>query len=278
MRKHIRGIDHAVILVRDLDRAEDTYTRLGFNLTPRGYHTLGSENHCLMFGADYIELLAVPKPHPAMQYFTDFLATGEGLAAIALATDNANGAHAELARAGISADAPLDFSRPVVLPDGTRDAKFRIVQLAPAVTPGCRTFLCQHFTRNVVWRPGYMDHALGVTGIAGIAVMSEEVPQAAKAYAELFDSKPQSIAEGLRVDTGSAPIAVAGATQLAARLKEAALPGRPGPQLAALFFRVADRGAAANVLRRGGFKPVALADGSYAIGADEANGVALVFG
>ena len=111
-----------------------------------------------------------------------------------------------------------------------------------------------------------------------LAVMSEEVPQAAKAYAELFDSKPQPIAEGLRVDTGSAPIAVAGATQLAARLKEAELPGRPGPQLAALFFRVADSGATANVLRRGGFKPVALADGSYAIGADEANGVALVFG
>ena len=36
MRKHIRGIDHAVILVHDLDRAEDTYTRLGFTLTPRG--------------------------------------------------------------------------------------------------------------------------------------------------------------------------------------------------------------------------------------------------
>ena len=278
MRKHIRGIDHAVILVHDLDRAQDTYTRLGFTLTPRGYHTLGSQNHCLMFATDYIELLAVPIPHPAMQYFTDFLASGEGLAAIALATDDANGAHAELAKAGIEADAPLDFSRPVILPQGARDASFRIVQLPPAATPGGRTFLCQHFTRDVVWRPGYLDHTLGVTGISGIAVISDLVPKHAGDYAKVFGGKPQPIAEGLRVDTGSAPIAIAGAAKLAARLGGSALPGRQAPVLAAVFFRVKDRGASVAVMKRGGFNPRLLADGSSVIDASEANGVALVFG
>ncbi len=278
MREHIRGIDHAVILVRDLDQAQETYSRLGFTLTPRGYHTLGSQNHCLMFGTDYIELLAVPIPHPAMQYFTDFLAHGEGLAAIALATDDANGAHEELADAGVAADAPLDFSRPVILPEGARDAAFRIVQLSPAQTPGCRTFLCQHFTRGVVWRPGYTDHPLGVTGIAGFAVASEELSQTAHSYAQIFDSRPQPIAEGLRVDTGSAPIAIASKTKLRERLKAAALPTRNAPLLAAVFFHVGDRAKAAAVLAEGGFAPVALADGSYAIGAAQANGVALVFG
>jgi catechol 2,3-dioxygenase-like lactoylglutathione lyase family enzyme len=110
MRRHIRGIDHVVILVRDLDRARDTWTRLGFTLTPRGYHTLGSQNHCIVFERDYLELLAVPKPHPAMQYFTDFLVGGEGLGAIAFATGDANAAQAELAAAGVAADPPLDFS------------------------------------------------------------------------------------------------------------------------------------------------------------------------
>ncbi len=76
MRQHIRGIDHVVLVVRDLDRARATYERLGFTLTPRGYHTLGSQNHCIMFDRDYVELLAVPKPHPAMQYYSDFLAIG----------------------------------------------------------------------------------------------------------------------------------------------------------------------------------------------------------
>ena len=61
-------------------------------------------------------------------------------------------------------------------------------------------------------------------------------------------------------------------------MKDVALPARQSPLLAALFFRVADRSIAAEVLRRGGFSPVALADGSIAIGADQANGVALIFG
>ncbi|MGH8705908.1 MAG: VOC family protein, partial [Burkholderiales bacterium] len=202
MRRHIRGLDHVVILVRDLDRARDTYARLGFTLTPRGFHTLGSQNHCIMFGRDYVELLAVPGPHPALQYFAEFLARGEGLAAIALATDDANSAHAELAAAGVAADPPLDFSRPVELPGGTRDAAFRIVQLPVGDTPGCRAFLCQHFTREVVWRPEHQSHALGATGIAALAVVAEDPAAAALGYAKILDARPQSIAEGLLVASG----------------------------------------------------------------------------
>ena len=67
MRQHLQGIDHVVVLVRDLDRAQQAYARMGFTLTPRGFHTLGSQNHCLMFGSDYVELLAVPRPHPALR-------------------------------------------------------------------------------------------------------------------------------------------------------------------------------------------------------------------
>lgn len=282
MRRHVLGIDHAVIVVRDLDRAEDTWSRMGFTLTPRGFHTLGSQNHCLMFAShargDYIELLAVPRPHPATQYFSDFLAAGDGLASIALATDDAQAAQAELARAGLDPGAALDFSRPVILPDGTHEAAFRIVHLAPAATPGSRTFICQHFTREMVWRPEYVNHPLGVTGLAGIAVVSGDVQATADAYAKVFDTVPQPIAEGLRIDTGGVPLAIAGARRLGARLKDVALPARQSPLLGALFFKVSDRATAAGVLRQGGFSPLPLADGSFAIGADQANGVALVFG
>lgn len=271
MRKHIRGIDHVVVLVRDLDQASNAYARMGFRLTPRGYHTLGSENHCLMFAGDYVELLAVPKPHPAMQYFTDFLAGGEGLGAIALATDDAAGAHAEFAATGIVTDPPLDFSRPV---ENLGDAAFRILQLPPELSPGCRMFLCQHFTRELVWRRGYGKHPLGVTGIAGLAVIAP----AAAGYERLLNERAQPIEEGERVDTGSAPIAICREDRLARRLAGARLPARARPAVAALFLRVADRARAASRLREGGFSPIVLRDGSLAIGADQAHGVALVFG
>lgn len=274
----ISGIDHVVICVRDLERARGTYARLGFTLTQRGFHTLGSQNHCVMFGRDYIELLSVPRPHPANQYFIDFLSRGEGLAAIALASDSADDAHAALQRAGIEAAAALDFSRPVELPEGARDAKFRIVQLPAAQTPGCRTFVCQHLTRDVVWRPEYQSHALGATGLAAVGVVVEDPESVAPSYAKLFGATPKHIDEGLLVETGSAPIALATRWKLGHRLHGVGLPARTRPLVAALFIRVADRGHAARTLHRAGFEPIALADGSCAVSADQAHGIALVFG
>ena len=84
--------------------------------------------------------------------------------------------------------------------------------------------------------------------------------------------------EGLTVETGSAPIAFGPRGKLRKRLRSAVLPTRPDAVVAALFIRVADRSRAAAALARGGFEPITLQDGSLAIGANEANGVALVFG
>jgi len=275
MRRHLRGIDHVVVLVRDLDRAQQTYARMGFTLTPRGFHTLGSQNHCLMFGSDYVELLAVPRPHPAQQYFTDFLAKGEGLGAIALATDDAGGLHAGLAADGIATDAPLDFSRPV---EGLGEARFRIVQLPPQESPGCRMFACQHFSRDIVWRPAYQRHANGATEIAAVAVVAEFPESAAACYGRLMATTPQRIEEGFLVQTGSAPIALATRWKLGHRLHGVGLLLRPRPQVAALFVRVADRAASAALLRRNGLQAAKLRDGSFAVSAQDAHGVAVIFG
>jgi len=275
MRRHLRGIDHAVILVRDLERARASFARMGFTLTPRGVHSLGSQNHCIMFERDYLELLAVPRPHPALQAFSDFLAHGEGLAALALATDDAGGLRAEFAADGIGADAPLDFARPV---GDLGEARFRIVQLPPEATPGCRAFACQHFTPELVWRPDLTRHAVGATRIAAVALVAEDVSGAAAAYGRLFAAQPRTIDEGLLVQTGSAPIALASRWKLGHRLEGVGLPPRPRPLVAALFIGVADRTHAANILRRNGIKPVALADGSFAVSAEDAHGVAVVFG
>ena len=54
-------LDHVVVNVRDrIDEALDTYQRLGFTMTPRGYHTLGSMNHLAILGTEYLELIAAP--------------------------------------------------------------------------------------------------------------------------------------------------------------------------------------------------------------------------
>jgi catechol 2,3-dioxygenase-like lactoylglutathione lyase family enzyme len=147
-------IDHVVIAVRDLDAAAASFRALGFTLTPRGYHSIGSQNHCIMFGSTYIELLAAPKPHPWLDYYRRF---GEGLAAIALSTDDADAAAREL-----GASAPMDLSRPV---EGGV-ARFRLVQIEQ--TP--YVFVCQHLTRELVWRPQW--HNAGE--LAGVALPMEQ--------------------------------------------------------------------------------------------------------
>lgn len=275
MRPQLQGIDHVVVLVRDLDKAQRAWQRMGFTLTPRGHHTLGSQNHCLMFGRDYVELLAVPRSHPATRHYSDFLAAGEGVGGIALGTQDAAGLHAALARDGIVADAPLMFSRPV---QDLGEARFCIVQLPADASPGCRMFACQHFTRQLVWRPEYQRHANGASEIAALAVVAEDPAAAATSYGRLFAARPQPIEEGLLVQTGSAPIALASRWKLGHRLHGVGLPLRPRPLVAALFVRVADRARAAGVLRRNGLKPVALADGSMAVSAQDAHGVAVIFG
>jgi len=267
-----------VITARDLDSAQDSFRRMGFTLTPRGHHTLGSQNHCVMFGQDYFELLMVPQRLPGREYYYDFACIGDGLAAVALKTDNARGAFGELTAAALAPSEPVDFSRPVQLPEGTRNAAFRITGLRQEQTPGGQVFLCQHFTRDVVWRPEYQTHANTATGLAALAILSNDVVATAAAYERLFDVKARAINEGLLINTGDTPIAVVGERALAKRLPGVWISARHQPCMAALFIRVADRNAAERSLRAGGLHPTRMPDGSVAVGAAEAHGVAIVFG
>lgn len=279
MPSPIRGIDHAIVCVHDLDQAKDTFERMGFMLTPRGYHSLGSENHLAMFGSDYLELFALPRPHPAFAYFSEFLVSGDGLAAVALKTTEAEAAHRSLRAAGIAAEPPLDLARPVQLPEGEREARFRLVRLPLSASPGGWMFLCQHDTPELVWMPHLQTHANGATGLAAVAILCRDVDETAAVHARLFGSAPQEIAEGLLVDTGgAAPIAFVSERSLARRLPGVWITARPEPVMAALFIRVADREHTEATLRRGGFHPLRMPDGSVAVGAAEAHGVAIVFG
>ena len=283
MRNHVQGIDHVVIAVGNLDQASVNFAKLGFTLTPRGYHTMGSQNHCVMFERDYFELLSIPTPHPVTRYYQEFLRQGDGLAAIALATDDANGCHDELAADGIAIDAPVDFSRPVQLAHGTFDAAFRITQLAPEATPASRVFACQHFTRDVVWRPEYQQHQNGVAALARVVAVAhpDQVKPVAERYAAIFAVAPQagSIGAAPRFDvaTGNTPISFTTAAGLAQLLPGVAAPARPQPCIAALYFRCASVATAREVLRANSVPFVVVSPQAIAVPPQHGNGVALVF-
>ena len=183
-----------MVAVRDLDAAATHFKKLGFTLTPRGHHSIGSQNHCIMFGTTYLELLVAPVAHPWLDYYRSF---GEGLAAIALSTEDADATYAQLKEKG--ARPPMDLSRPV---EGGV-ARFKLVQIEGAP----QIFFVQHLTRQFVWRPEWQKHANGAREVLHVSLSAKKP----------FDGLPKSIEwgasgelriEGLKKDLASAGVAL----------------------------------------------------------------------
>jgi hypothetical protein len=178
-------LDHVVINVRDrIDDAAATFARLGFTLTPRGFHTLGSMNHLAMFGTDYLELIAAPAGNTSRP---EILGSPEGLNGIVFGTEDADATHAAMTRSGVAVFPPDDFSRPVALADGGGgDATFRTVRLQPGTVPSGRIYFCQHLTRNLVWRDEWRHHANGVTGVERAVIAATDPAAFADLFARMF--------------------------------------------------------------------------------------------
>lgn len=195
--KNVIGIDHAVIMVQDLDKAAENYRQLGFTLSPRGTHSahMGTGNYTIMFDPDYMELLGVlvPTEHnaPARAFVERH---GEGIERIAFtAIDSAAGAE-EIRARGLTPIGPTDFERPVTLPDGTVSAaKFRTFMWPTAEAPGgVRIFACQHKTRETVWIPELMTHANAAKRISKALIATPEPAKEAAHLARLIDREPRA--------------------------------------------------------------------------------------
>lgn len=126
----VKGIDHAVVVVADIEAARAAYARLGFEVQPRGFHTrLGTANHLMIFGDTYLELIGIVEPSPFNAERRAWLEKGGGLANVALRTDGADIAHAAWTACGLQPDPVLDFGRAVEIGGRTEQATFRTVRL-----------------------------------------------------------------------------------------------------------------------------------------------------
>ena len=188
MANAIKGIDHCVILVRDLDVAHQKMSALGFTLTPRGVHSahIGTANHCIMLRQAYFEVLSVRTPTDYNASWRAKLTLRQGLDAVPIASDDVEAARAQLMARGMALPAVIDFSRPVDLPEGTSKAAFRLVMIPEEYTPHITMFAIQHFTREVVRHSSYLDHPNGAVALTELVVCVEDVNEAARRYARYF--------------------------------------------------------------------------------------------
>lgn len=207
--RSIIGLDHVVVLVRDLDEGATRWASLGFTVSPRGLHsaTMGTANHTIMLGEDYLELIAVVAATERNLQSREFLVKrGEGIERAAFTGTNADDGVAELKARGYAALGPFDFSRPVDMPDGRQtEASFRTFLWPVEERPGgLRIFACQHLTRENVWLPNLVRHANTATRIDRVEMLSRDPKAAAAHMGKLIDRPVEAQPDGaLRVQTGA---------------------------------------------------------------------------
>ena len=254
--KNVIGIDHAVIVVNDLEKAAGNWRSLGFTVSPRGTHSakMGTGNYTIMLDPDYIELLGVLVETDHNAPTRTFLAKrGEGIERVAFtAIDSVAGAE-EIRARGFEPVGPTDFERPVTLPDGSPSAaKFRIFQWPITEAPGgLRIFACQHKTRDTVWIPELMKHANGARRLRQVIIMSPEPAKDAVHLARMIDREVRPEPDGpVSVPSGAdrAEFIFLTKEQLARRYPGVSLAGLPARGGAGLVLVTSDLAAAAKAV------------------------------
>jgi catechol 2,3-dioxygenase-like lactoylglutathione lyase family enzyme len=258
-----QGIDHLVLCVRDLDRARDFYGRLGFTTTPRATHPFGTGNSLAQFKGNFIELLAVVEPEkivaaPLGQFsFADhnrrFLESGEGMAMLAFASDDARRDREEFARKGLDTYPVFDFARQATLPDGRRvRVAFSLAYVTDRRLAGIAFFVCQQHAPEYFWKPDYQRHANGATAISEVVLVVDAPASFAAFFGKLqSDAAVDVAAQALTVTTARGRIVVLDPAKFSARFPAATarMAGR-SPRFAAYQVAVHDLGTVEALLAK----------------------------
>ncbi|MCP5151932.1 MAG: VOC family protein [Ectothiorhodospiraceae bacterium] len=207
---HVTGLDHMIVLVDRLEAARAHLESLGFVPAPRGAHSphMGTANYTVMFpDRTYFEVLGITAATDRNAAMRRRLAVaGNGPFGLALRTDDARAAARALADAGVGDGDAVDFARAVDMPDGRREARFTTAYLAPDATPGVKSFVCQHYTPELVWREDCLEHPNGIVGVAGLVGAASDLDAAAAAYARAFGERVVRDGDSVRIELGNASV------------------------------------------------------------------------
>jgi hypothetical protein len=268
----VRGIDHVVVVVRDIDAARATCERLGFQIQPRSVNArMGTANHLMVFGGNYVELLGFVEPNAFNADRRAWLdRTGGGIANAALRTDAADDVYRAWSAAGLQPDPVMESDRAVDIRGRQERAAFRTVRLGTVRARLLGFLACEHRTPQFVYRPEWAGHANGATALAGITVIAAD-PATDEAYLrKVFGSASVHGGDGaLTIDCGGTPIRYVTSAGFQA-LHPGIAPLRTDDHPALLSFAVADPARTAAVLRDGGMPHETAADGRILVQAASA--------
>lgn len=198
-----RPLDHLVMPVTDIRIARERLTALGFTVAADARHPFGTENACVFFGdKTYLEPLGIASEEEcaatakAGNQFTArnnafrFRNGPEGLSAIVMGSDDAEGDHERFRAEGLSGGDILQFSRVMKLPDGSEiTPTFRLSFAADLRSPDFHGITCQRINVPPADRSALEKHENGVTGIRTV-VLSEPNPADFEAFLKAVLGQP----------------------------------------------------------------------------------------
>jgi catechol 2,3-dioxygenase-like lactoylglutathione lyase family enzyme len=176
-RAILKGIDHLVVVVPELEAAIASYRGLGFTVVPGGRHPIGTHNALIAFAdGAYLELIAFFEPNAQHRWYQR-LQQGGGLIDICVQTDDLAGDVQAFRDAGVAIADPRPLSR--VRPDGY---ELLWVLSIPEMHGGVVPFLIEDETPRDERVPRTTVHGNGVTGIRLVTVAVSDVPAVRRWY------------------------------------------------------------------------------------------------
>src|SRR3954463_1306807 len=258
----VRGLDHIVHAVHDLDAAADLYRRLGFTVGARNRHSWGTHNRIVQLPGFFVALVTVAEPE---KLGTDafsalfgtfnriFLQRQEGLSFVMLESADAAADAAAFRAAGIGVTEATGYEREGSRPDGTpvkiafasafaRDAKAPDIGFAASQ---------QRYPENF-WHPEFQRHPNTADGVAGVVLVAEN-PSDHHIFLSAFtgERELQATSSGITAPTPRGDIRVMDPTSFRDRFGIPAPDVSSGARLAAVRFLAHDRGVLIKVLKAG---------------------------
>ena len=283
----VRGLDHIVHAVRDLDAAAEIYRGLGFSVGSRNRHPWGTHNHIIQLPGFFIELLTLAEPEKLGSdgfsilfgaYNRDFLKSHEGFSLLILESKDAGADAAAFSAAKIAGSDVMRFEREGKRPDGSAvKLGFSLAFADDKGAPEIHFATCrQHYPENF-WNPAFQKHANSVTGVAGVVLVAD-APQRHRDFLLAFSgaSKAVDTDAGFIIATPRGVIDVTAPAAFLARYGVAAPDVSHGARLAALRFKVADASLLQSAPELAGIAGL-YAGNAAVIGQADAMGAILVF-
>ncbi len=218
-----RPIDHLVLPVSDLGVARDRLTALGFTVAKDARHPFGTENCCVFLSDDsYLEPLGIANREECEEAAREgnaFIARDqafrfrggiEGFSGIAMATNDALDDNRRYAAAGLSGGSVLEFSRDMLLPDGTSaTGSFRLAFAADLRSPDFFFFASQRVRALPSDRKALETHENGVVALAEVVLSEQNPTDFQYLVQEAADEREvEALSFGMSVDTPRGRITV----------------------------------------------------------------------